>query len=208
MMCLLIKLVKLGWSITESAFQALKSHLVSAPILALPDFSKRFTVEIDASDKGLGTVLQQDGHPITFMSKACIEATVSEIVHLRKGVSLSDRSSGPVASLFAAWCTLKNNVCRHHGNKRTSQNCWVSDTVSNIERDLTILPPMHSREKHQKRHCSQSLLVNRLGFRMYCPTTIPTPKHRSYSNNSPSERTQRKDSVYTRDCYVFMIVSG
>lgn len=57
-------------SATEQAFQALKLALTSAPVLALPDFSKTFVVEINASDKGIGVVLQQDGHPIAFVSRA------------------------------------------------------------------------------------------------------------------------------------------
>lgn len=71
----LFNLLKKGtpfvWSsITERAFQLLKEQLISAPVLALPDFSRQFAIETDASDKGIGAVLQQNGHPIAFMSKA------------------------------------------------------------------------------------------------------------------------------------------
>jgi len=59
------------WTAThEDSFQALKQALISAPVLALPNFSKPFVLETDASDKGIGAVLQQDGHPIAFVRKS------------------------------------------------------------------------------------------------------------------------------------------
>jgi len=54
---------------TEAAFQALKKALISAPVLALPDFNLPFIIETDASAKGIGAVLQQQGHPIAYVSK-------------------------------------------------------------------------------------------------------------------------------------------
>lgn len=55
---------------SKASFQALKTSLVTTPVLALPDFSKTFELEIEASDKGIGAVLQQGGHPLAFVSKA------------------------------------------------------------------------------------------------------------------------------------------
>ncbi|XP_062028068.1 uncharacterized protein LOC133743955 [Rosa rugosa] len=55
---------------SEKAFESLKQALISTPVLAIPDFNKEFVVECDASDKGIGVVLSQEGHPVAFLSKA------------------------------------------------------------------------------------------------------------------------------------------
>lgn len=68
---LLKKGILFTWtSETQDTFDALKHALVAAPVLALPNFAKPFVVETDASDKGVGAVLQQDGHPVAYVSKA------------------------------------------------------------------------------------------------------------------------------------------
>jgi len=54
----------------QVAFQTLRQALSSAPVLALPDFSLPFCIETDASGIGIGAVLLQKGHPLTYISKA------------------------------------------------------------------------------------------------------------------------------------------
>jgi hypothetical protein len=53
----------------ENAFQELKKRLMEAPLLVLPDFTKTFEVECDASGIGVGGVLMQDGKPVAYFSE-------------------------------------------------------------------------------------------------------------------------------------------
>ena len=57
----------------EKAFNYVKQILTSEPVLRLPDFEKTFILATDASDTGLGAVLQQEHdeikYPVMYLSK-------------------------------------------------------------------------------------------------------------------------------------------
>jgi hypothetical protein len=53
----------------QIAFALLKTALSTAHVLAIPNFSKHFAIETDASGGGIGAVLIQDHHPLAYISK-------------------------------------------------------------------------------------------------------------------------------------------
>lgn len=64
------KLVKFEWTQEcERSFEALKSRLVSAPILALPSGLGGFVIYSDASKQGLGCVLMQNDRVVAYASR-------------------------------------------------------------------------------------------------------------------------------------------
>ncbi|KAA0050678.1 pol protein [Cucumis melo var. makuwa] len=53
----------------EDSFQNLKQKLVTAPVLTVPDGSRSFVIYNDASKKGLGCVLMQQGKVVAYASR-------------------------------------------------------------------------------------------------------------------------------------------
>jgi hypothetical protein len=52
----------------QASFEELKKCLTSAPVLTLPDITKKFDIYYDASRQGLGCVLMQEGQVVSYAS--------------------------------------------------------------------------------------------------------------------------------------------
>ncbi len=59
----------------QRAFERLKVIMTTAPVLAIPNFEKTFTIEVDACEYGMGAVLTLEGRPLAYLSKAIVPET-------------------------------------------------------------------------------------------------------------------------------------
>lgn len=64
----------------QKSFEAVKVALTKAPILALSGFTKTFVLQTNASGTGMGAVVTQNGHPISYFSAKFISNLTSQIL--------------------------------------------------------------------------------------------------------------------------------
>ena len=115
----------------QQAFEELKSKLSTFSVLALPDFSKEFIVECDASGRGIGAVLMQDHKPIAFFSKALAPCTLSKSVYEKEIMALvlavqhwRHYLMGRPFKVFTDHKSLRHLLQQRLTT--TNQHCWLS----------------------------------------------------------------------------------
>lgn len=62
--------------------------MTKTPILALPDHSRHFVLEADASGYGIGVVLMQKYKPIAFLSKAMGPKAVASSTYDKEALAI------------------------------------------------------------------------------------------------------------------------
>ena len=84
----------------QTAFDMLKKHFTTAPVLAFPDLDCKFRLESDASDYTTGAILsiERDGiwHPVTFSSHSMMPQEWNYLV--------ADKEMLSVIQALEQWC--------------------------------------------------------------------------------------------------------
>jgi hypothetical protein len=85
----LLKKNSFTWTPTAAQdFQTLKMAMCTTLVLALPDFTKTFVLECDASGKGIDVVLMKEGQPLAFTSKQLSERNLGKPIYEKEMLAI------------------------------------------------------------------------------------------------------------------------
>jgi hypothetical protein len=85
----LLKMNAFNWTpATDQAFHALKEAMCTTLVLALPDFKNTFVLECDASRKGIGAILMQEGRPMAFTNKQILEHHLGQSIYEKEMLAI------------------------------------------------------------------------------------------------------------------------
>jgi hypothetical protein len=85
----LLKKNSFTWTLAAAqAFQTLKTTMCTTPVLALLDFTKTFVLECDASGKGIGAILMQEGRPLDFTNKQLSERNLGKPIYEKEMLAI------------------------------------------------------------------------------------------------------------------------
>jgi hypothetical protein len=85
----LLKKNSFTWTPTSTqGFQTLNTTMCTTPVLALPDFTKTFVLECDASGKGINAILMQEGRPLAFTNKQLSERNLGKPIYEKEMLAI------------------------------------------------------------------------------------------------------------------------
>ncbi|GFX61226.1 retrovirus-related Pol polyprotein from transposon 297 [Trichonephila clavipes] len=132
------KEAKFNWSTeAQDSFDKIKRALTEAPVLQLPNFTEQFNLFTDASEVGIGAVLNQNHRPIAFKSRTLNKA--------ERNYTVTEREC-----LAVIWAL--NKFKTYFGSlpvkESSRQSGWITNFVrSSSSPRLKLTRITHSRER-------------------------------------------------------------
>jgi hypothetical protein len=127
----LLKKNSFTWTPTTSqAFQTLKMAMCTTLVLALPDFTKTFVLECDASGKGIGVVLMQEGQPLAFTNKQLSERNM--------GKSIYEKEMLAILHVIDLWCPYLLGKCFQIKTNHQSLKYFLEQRISSPEQQKWV----------------------------------------------------------------------
>ncbi|GJW14512.1 ty3-gypsy retrotransposon protein [Tanacetum coccineum] len=117
----------------QSAFKTLKHALLTALVLVLPDFSKPFIIETDASGQSIGAILSQNGNPIAFFSKKLSPKMQQASTYVRELYAITEAVAKFRHYLFGHYFIIRTD---HHSLRHISDQ-----TIQTLEQQA-LLPKL------------------------------------------------------------------
>jgi hypothetical protein len=105
------------------AFQTLKMAMCTTLVLTLPDFTKTFVSECDASGKGIGAVLMQEGRPLVFTSKQLSKRNLGKSIYEKEMLAILHAVDLWHPYLLGQWFQIKTD---HQSLKYFPEQCISS----------------------------------------------------------------------------------
>jgi hypothetical protein len=115
---------------TAQAFQTLKMTMFTTPVLALPDFTKTFVLECDASGKVIGIVLMQEGRPLVFASKKMSERNLGKPIYEKEMLA--------ILHVIDLWCPYLLEQCFQIKTDHQSLKYFLEQRISSQEQQKWV----------------------------------------------------------------------
>jgi len=104
------------------------------PVLVVPDFTKYFALECDASRIGLGTILTQEGRPLAFIGKQLCDKNLGNSTYEKEMMAILHAVDTWRAYLIGKHFQIKtaHQVCSVFWNKDCPPQNNVHKWVTNM----------------------------------------------------------------------------
>ena len=161
--------VKFEWTDEcEMAFQTLKTHLTTAPVLAQPDIHKDFDVYCDASRIGLGCVLMQEGRVVAYAS--------CQLKHHEENYPTHDLELATVVHALKTWRHyLLGNHCNIYTDHKSLKYIFTQADINMRQRRWLELIKDYDLELHY--HPGKANVVaDALSRKARCNCLLAKPK--------------------------------